>query len=57
MAVDEVKRRLLDAHRNDLLSLARADLVGAMDRDAVSASEIRDRGTSFHFVLDQQRLP
>lgn len=57
MSVDELKRRLLDAHRNDLLSLARADLVGAMDRDAVSASEIRDRGASFHFVLDPQRLP
>jgi len=57
MVVDELKRRLLDAHRNDLLSLARADLVGAMDRDAVSASEIRDRGASFHFVLDPQRLP
>jgi hypothetical protein len=34
--------------------LARADLVGAMDRKLVSESEIEDRGATFHFVLDQR---
>jgi len=33
--------------------LARADLVGAMPRATVAASEIVDRGCTFHFVLDQ----
>jgi len=57
MTLDELKQRLLAANRASLLDLARADLVGAMDRDDVAMSEITDRGASFHFVLDASRLP
>jgi hypothetical protein len=57
MVLDELKQRLLEANRASLLDLARADLVGAMDRDEVAMSEIADRGASFHFVLDARRLP
>lgn len=56
-SIADFKRRLLAAHRDDLLSLARADLVGAMNLDQVSQSEIRDRGASFHFVLDPRSMP
>lgn len=45
--------RLVDAKGHPLVLLARADLVGAMDRSAVAASEVIDRGASFHFVLDR----
>jgi hypothetical protein len=56
MGLDELKRRLVDANRAGLLSLARADLVGAMNPEEVKLSEILDRGASFHFVLDNSRL-
>lgn len=56
MNIDDLKRRLVDANRAGLLSLARADLVGAMDPAEVKASEILDRGASFHFVVDGSRL-
>lgn len=56
MSLAELKRRLLDANRASLLSLARADLVAAMDGNEVAASEIFDRGSSFHFVLDSRQL-
>jgi CheY-like chemotaxis protein len=45
-------RMLLDANRQGLLELARADLVGAMDRQEVADSEIEDRGATYHFVRD-----
>jgi hypothetical protein len=45
------KRALLEANRLRYLDLARADMVGAMDRQEVADSEISDRGSSFHFVL------
>lgn len=46
------KKRLVEANRNRLLVLARADLVGAMDPTEVADSEINDRGADFHFVID-----
>ncbi len=46
------KQRLTEANRKRLLSLARADLVGAMDPDEVMDSEIHDLGATFHFVID-----
>jgi hypothetical protein len=50
----DFKEAFLRASRK-LLSLARADLVGAMDRTLVQRSEIQDpRGPVFHFVLDYQ---
>jgi hypothetical protein len=48
------KRWLLEANAKQSLVLARADLVGAMDPSRVAASEILDRGASFHFVLDNR---
>jgi len=44
------KHRLLEANRLRFLTLSRADLVEAMDPKDVSASEIRDLGSTFHFI-------
>lgn len=52
MTDQQFKRMLINANRDRLLNLARADLVGAMDPLEVDQSEILDRGSSFHFVLD-----
>lgn len=51
-SLDSFKARLLDCLVAGHLVLARADLVAAMPRATVAASEIRDRGSEFHFVLD-----
>lgn len=56
MTREEFQRALLEMNRLGLVRLARADLVAAMDRNQVAASEILDRGTSFHFVLDQSAI-
>ena len=53
MTMQQFKRRLIDANREMAITLARADLVGAMDPTEVSESEIRDLGSEFHFVLDR----
>ncbi len=52
MTLPEFKRWLIDRNRTGDLVLARADLVGAMDRNLVRDSEIEDRGATFHFILD-----
>jgi hypothetical protein len=44
------KHQLLEANRLRFLTLSRADLVEAMDPKDVSASEIRDLGSTFHFI-------
>lgn len=44
------KDRLVAVHRGGLLSLSRADLVGAMDPKDVESSEARYLGATFHFV-------
>jgi hypothetical protein len=54
LSLDYFKRWLVGANRDGWLVLARADLVGAMDRKLVTESEIEDRGATFHFVLDQR---
>jgi hypothetical protein len=51
LTLDEFKARLVRAHRDGDLELARADLVGALDPRLVSASETTADGTSFHFIL------
>jgi hypothetical protein len=56
LSLDYFKRWLVGANRDGWLVLARADLVGAMDRKLVSESEIEDRGATFHFVLDQRNV-
>lgn len=52
-SLDRFKQWLLDANRERLLDLVRADLVGAMDPRLVAESEIEDLGDTFHFVLDR----
>ena len=47
-AIDEL---LFRAHREELLVLARADLVSAMDPDEIRDSEIVVDGARFHFVV------
>jgi hypothetical protein len=48
------KRWLVNANRDQLIDLARADLVGAMDPKLVAESEIEDLGATFHFVVDRR---
>src|SRR5262245_37411619 len=52
LTLDDFKRLLVGANRDRELVLARADVVGAMDRTEVAESEIVDRGASYNFVLD-----
>lgn len=52
MSLDGFKRALLAAHRDQILTLSRADLVGAMNYGDVSRSEISDMNATFHFVMD-----
>jgi hypothetical protein len=53
LALDDFKARLLAAHRAGALTLARADLVAAMDPARVAASEIAADGASFHFLVKE----
>lgn len=48
---DAFKTRLLDANRARLLTLARADMPGAMNRATVAASEVSYLNSTFHFVV------
>ena len=54
LTADTFKARLLEAHRAQLLCLARADLVAAMSPGMVAASEIDAHGATFHFVVDDR---
>lgn len=51
LTLDDFKARLLMAHRAGELSLARADLVAAMDPALVAASETATDSASFHFIV------
>lgn len=51
-SMPQFKEWLVDQNRQRKLTLARADLVGAMNPRQVAESEIRSLGASFHFVLD-----
>jgi hypothetical protein len=53
VTLDELKVRLVAAHRAGELTLARADLVAAMDPELVAASEITTDGASFHFIVKE----
>jgi len=48
--LDEFKERLLAAHRAGLVTLARADLAGAMNADDLAASETRHLEARYHFI-------
>lgn len=51
MTLPEFKSRLWDANQQHLLHLSRADLVQAMDPQAVTESETSYDNATFHFVL------
>lgn len=57
LSLDQFKEALVKAHRERMLTLARADLVAAMDTDAVAASEIAADNARFHFVIDPTFQP
>ncbi len=50
MTREQFDRHLVEANREDLLTLSRADLVSGMDPDDVQQSEIRLPHSSFHFI-------
>jgi hypothetical protein len=56
--IDEArfKKLLVDANREDLLALDRADLVPAMDPEDVAASETRYLNATFHFIRAGRKL-
>jgi hypothetical protein len=51
MSPGRIDELLIDANRDGLLQLTRADLVGAMDPAEVRTSEIESLGSTFHFVV------
>jgi hypothetical protein len=57
LSLDGFKRWLVTANRDQLLALARADLVDDMDAHLVEDSEIEYLGATFHFVLDRRGPP
>jgi hypothetical protein len=54
LSLDGFKRWLVTANRDQLVALARADLVDDMDARLVEDSEIEYLGATFHFVLDRR---
>lgn len=54
LTLAEFKQRLVTAHRDGKLVLARADLVAAMSPELVAASETRTDGASFHFIVREE---
>ncbi len=54
MSLPEFKQWLVAQNRQGTLYLARADMPKAMERSKVDGSEILDRGSSFHFVIDPE---
>jgi hypothetical protein len=51
LPLEDFKANLVAAHRKQELTLARADLVAAMDPALVASSETRTDGATFHFVV------
>jgi hypothetical protein len=54
LSLDDFKQWLVGANRDQLVALARADLVDDMDARLVEDSEIEDLGETFHFVIDHR---
>jgi hypothetical protein len=50
LSLEDFKKQLLVANREQLLNLSRADLVDDMDPDEVELSEIQDAFGSLHFI-------
>ncbi|MBK8252578.1 MAG: hypothetical protein IPK82_07910 [Polyangiaceae bacterium] len=56
MTYQDFQRRLIEAHKGGLIRLVRADLVAALPRDDVKASETDDSNSTYHFVrIDSPR--
>lgn len=53
----EFKARLVEANRDGLLTLSRADLVEVMDPARVTESETHYLNATFHFVLVEGDQP
>lgn len=53
MTLDQFKQCLFQAHREQFLVLARADLVAAMDPQEVAESEYDAGVATFHLVVEQ----
>lgn len=52
LSLEAFKERMLDAHRDSRVGLARADFVGSMDTGLVSRSEtLSAAGGTFHFLV------
>lgn len=52
MDLPTFQKWLLEQNRKGALTLARADVPGAMNPQLVKLSMMSDRGATFHFVLD-----
>ncbi|NEP62091.1 MAG: hypothetical protein F6K31_34965 [Symploca sp. SIO2G7] len=50
LSLDDFKQQLIEANRQRLLTLSRADLAHTLDADDVSASEITYLNSTFHFI-------
>ena len=57
LTLPEFKQRLVEANRDHLLHLSRADLVQAMDPRLVAESETAYLNATFHFVLLEETRP
>jgi hypothetical protein len=57
LSLDQFKTRLIEANRDGLLRLSRADLVQAMEPVRVAESETRYLNATFHFVLIEGDSP
>jgi hypothetical protein len=55
--LDDFKQRLVEANRNDRLTLSRADLVSVMNPDDVRESETRQLDAVFHFIVIERERP
>lgn len=54
MTRQEFNNHLVDANRENLVTLSRADLVSGMNPDDVQQSEIKLPHSSFHFIRTDQ---
>lgn len=57
ISLDQFKQRLVDANREGLLRLHRADLVGAMDPTLVAESATTFMNATFHFIVAKEARP
>ena len=55
-SLEQFKRWLVQANRDQAVRLCRADAQGDMDSTLVDRSEILDLGSAFHFVVDEDAL-